>query len=287
MPFVHRLVLLAAVLLVAGCDVAIDAPPTLGARYTLWGAFDPTADVQAIRVIPITDTVSLGSVAPLGVTVRSVDLATREETAWADTVVTFANGSVGHVYRAALRPAYGSRHAFTVTDGEGRETTALVSVPVLTEPVTLTPATQGGTAYPVFWPGAPRLNTIRVRYLVEDGDCGRTPLDRVFTGEAAAAEFGWTTVLRLRDEAPGVRAAFGGVRLSVRQITISAEIASEDWRPPGGVFDPEILVEPGVLSNVTGGFGFVGAAYRAERSWVPTGPELTSSGFEAPGFGGC
>ena len=53
-------------------------------------------------------------------------------------------------------------------------------------------------------------------------------------------------------------------------ITVKLIVANREWRPPGGVFDPDILVEPGTMSNVDGGFGFVGAGFRLRESWMPT-----------------
>ena len=283
----RSLVLLLAVA-AAGCDVALDPPPPLEARYTLWGAFDPTADTQAVRVVPITDSLTLGSPDPLPVTVRSVNLDTQAETVWTDTTVVFADGSVGHVFRAALRPDYGSRHLFSVTANDGHLTSALVLVPAALTPFRETTASGStGAIYPILWPGAPRLNSIRVRYLLQDGSCRVFPFEHDFTGPANPVEFGWQTRLGLRDEAVRVRGQLGGIQVRPLEITVSAEIASEDWRPPGGVFDPEILAEPGVMTNVRGGFGFIGSAYRTETTWVPTASELLTSTFSGPGLGGC
>lgn len=45
--------------------------------------------------------------------------------------------------------------------------------------------------------------------------------------------------------------------------------ASASWNPPGGVFDYELLAQPGTMSNVNNGFGFVGAGVEASITWVP------------------
>ena len=278
--------LLVAATVTTGCDVSIDVPE-ITARYTLWGALDPSADVQLLRVVAVTDTVSAGSLAPLGATVRSVDLVTGAEATWADTTIVFEDSTVGHVYRAAFRPAFGSRHLVTVTAPDGAETTALVAIPAATEPVLDVPTVSGGATYTAFWPGTPRLNAVRLTYVLSDGNCNVYSHTRDFDGLVEPGEFGWTTTFSLRDESGPVRAAFSGAALTVRRITLSGEVASEDWRPPGGVFDPDVLIEPGVLSNVTGGFGFVGGAYRTSVEWVPTAIELRTTGFESPGLGNC
>ena len=38
--------------------------------------------------------------------------------------------------------------------------------------------------------------------------------------------------------------------------------------PPGGIFDPELLVQPGTFSNVENGFGFIGSVGRFSAEWV-------------------
>jgi len=38
--------------------------------------------------------------------------------------------------------------------------------------------------------------------------------------------------------------------------------------PPGGVFDAELLAQPGTLSNVEFGFGFIGSVGRFSTEWV-------------------
>src|SRR5690606_7524938 len=45
-------------------------------------------------------------------------------------------------------------------------------------------------------------------------------------------------------------------------------VLDEAFVPPGGVFDPDILVQPGTLSNVQNGFGFVGSVARYTAEWV-------------------
>ena len=279
--------------LASGCTEEIAAPPELRAYYTLWGAFDPTADMQAVRVIPISDTISVGSADPLPVTVTSVDIASGEEKTWRDSVVTFSNGAVGHVYVSDFRPAYGSEHVFRVRGEDGTETSALVAVPELIEPIRQTPDIVGGVTYPHLWIDAPRLNRVRAEYEVETQSCSADFIEvGLRSGSARPVEFGWQTRLQLRQEAAEVIGRYARLNeyedpLALRKVTLIVEVASEDWRPPGGVFDPELLVEPGTLSNVTNGFGFIGSAYEVRVTWTPTFDEIARTPFRFPGFGDC
>ena len=289
-----RLTLLVALLAaglatgLAGCDDSIDTPESLAGTYTLWGALDPRADVQSVRVVPVRDTISLGTAAPLPVTVVSTDLATGAETAWRDSVVTFRNGSVGHIYRAAFRPAYGSRHRVVVRREDGGEVSALVTVPPLVEPLRQAPQLAGGLRYPILIPGAPQINRLRVTYRLESASGQGTDLTVDGTPYAGPVEFGWRIVLNLEATDDDIQNAAGGNpgQYSLTEIVVTGEVASEDWRPPGGVFDFNVLADPQSLSNVRGGFGFVGAAYPFEVRFAPTPCEIAQTSFR-PGPTPC
>ncbi len=278
---VRLTLLLVALAALAGCDDSIDTPESLAGTYTLWGALDPRADVQSVRVVPVRDTIGLGTAAPLPVTVVSTDLTTGAETAWRDSVVTFGDGSIGHIYRGAFRPAYGSRHRIVVRREDGGEVSALVSVPPLVEPLRQTTQFAGGLRYPILIPGAPQLNRLRVIYSLSarSGRSDSVVVDA--TPLATPVEFGWRIVLDLEATDDDIQEAAGGSSgdFSLVGITVRGEVASEDWRPPGGVFDFDVLADPQSLSNVRGGFGFVGAAYPFEITFAPTPCEIAQTSF--------
>ena len=286
-----RIALALALVLVASslaaCDESIPKPDALEETYTLWGAFNPGSDQQFVRVVPITDTVSLGSRDPLGVEVRSLDLLTGTETSWRDSVITYPGGAIGHVFTSNLRPNFESRHVFSVIPSDGgREVSALVPMPPLVEPILQTVRlTAAEATYPIFWPGAPQVNNPTLTYFFEDGNCNRDSLQVPFPGTSDPAEFGWQMMLRLDEdtEPNAFRISFPTALL---KLTVQGEVASEGWRLPlAAANDPELLIQPEVLTNVENGFGFVGAAYTVEKSWVPTIDELQRTPFERPNFG--
>jgi hypothetical protein len=67
--------------------------------------------------------------------------------------------------------------------------------------------------------------------------------------------------------------------LFLRQMELRMVIGDETWNPPGGVFDPEVLVEPGTFTNVENGFGYVGAGYVASVRWRPDRRPMLLAGF--------
>jgi hypothetical protein len=279
-----RLPLLLVAVLVAGCDEEVVAPDAIGAYYTLWGSLDPTSGVQAVRVVPIQGEPRLEDPAPLDATVTSEHLQTGETVTWRDSILAFGDGSVGHVFVADTEIEYGGTYRLVVTRGDGATTAANVRVPTLVEP--LRQATQislDGVFMPVLWQGAPQLNRVAVTYRLQDATCAEFDHPVDFAGEAEPFEFGWTTTLNLRADADRILSTLGPLH-SVTRVTLRAEVASDEWRPPQGVFDPEVLIEPGVFSNVERGFGFVGGAYEAAISWEPEAAAVTAAGFEPPGF---
>ena len=284
----RQLVLLpaAAVLLLSACDESIPTPDAINETYTLWGAFDPRSEVQAVRVVPITDTVGLGSRDALDVTVLSTDLATGAETVWRDSVVQYANGAIGHVYLGEVKPDFESRHVFRVVRPEGQEISALVPVPPLVEPLLQTVGvTAREVTYPIFWPGAPQVNAPTLTFFLESGTCVQDSVQIPFPGASDPAEFGWQMAFRLNEESAPIAARFEEP-MALLRLTVRGEVASEGWRLPlAAARDRDLLVQPTVLTNVENGFGFIGSAYRTSLTWSPTPDELQRSPFEARNFG--
>ena len=289
--------LLFTLLALAGCDNAIETPPSLN-TYTLWGALDPTADVQAVRVIRVADTLVTRTAAPLPVTVASVDLSTGVETPWRDSVVTFHDQSIGHVYHAAFRPEYGERYRIVVRrDAGGNDVTSTVRVPPRSEPSVRFSAAGGARAI-VFWPGAEHLNRLRITYVLQragDGDQeDACKVDSVtlgvsdLSGPAGPTDGGWTLVLNFARLGPVLRdyltdppedpadplPSFG-----LLEVTVRGEVATRDWIGRGGVTDFESLAAPEILDTVEGGFGFIGGAYRTRITFDVAHSDLPFTGF--------
>ena len=67
--------------------------------------------------------------------------------------------------------------------------------------------------------------------------------------------------------------------LGLFDLEIDLLIGSEDWNPPGSVFDPNVLAQPGILTNVENGFGLVTGGYDESRSLIPSTDALGETGF--------
>jgi hypothetical protein len=268
----------------AGCAEDVTAPPPSGAVFTLWGALDPVADFQAIRVVAVT-TVIEDQPGVLDATVTSTVLRTGEVTPWRDSIVHFSNGSFGHVFVSNTDVDYNEVYRIDVLRGDGVGARALVTVPPRVDAFMETDES-GSPEESALWPGVPQLNAPTLTLRIQDSGCEVNFHDVEFSdivdARAEPIEFGWRTTFslaRLREVLP-VHLANG----ALLQATLRAEVASLEWRFPTEAFDPEILIEPGVFTNVEGGFGFVGAAYPATLVWVPDPRATQRAGFPPVGF---
>ena len=105
----RRLLLLVAALTLGACSDVVD--PTVGTdqAFSLYGYLDPTADHQAIRVVAIGATIGADTSRAIDATVVSQELGSGETVAWRDSVVTYRDGTVGHVFVADYTPTPRSR----------------------------------------------------------------------------------------------------------------------------------------------------------------------------------
>ena len=115
-----------------------------------------------------------------------------------------------------------------------------------------------------------------------------------FVGERQVIRVPYTDALEQVDGAWVVRVAFlrdaqdavfervdrpAGSRVVLLYMEVRVFVADEAWRPPGGVFDEDLLVQPGAFSNVENGFGFVGGGYLDSLIWLPADEVLEQSGY--------
>jgi hypothetical protein len=67
--------------------------------------------------------------------------------------------------------------------------------------------------------------------------------------------------------------------LALMGMELRVLIGNESWIPPGGEFDPNVLVQPGTLRNVQNGLGFVGAGYNQDFALYPSQQSLDDTWF--------
>lgn len=268
----------------AGCDESVNPVLEDGRPFSLYGLLNARSDTQAVRVYAHHQFLARLEPVPLDARVTVSDMTTGDAFALRDSVVIFPSGGVGHVFWNLFQTHYGHSYRLEAIRSDGAMASAEVVMPPLARPSIQDPIIHNRfVRIPVAWTNAPRLNNIRVRYTTNFGRyLYRYPLDQ------SSDESGQRVVVDLSSDANEifrsvVRSGMRVADLRLRTVEVHVLVSSEGWEPPGGVYDPDLLIEPGTFSNIENGFGFVGAGYEADFSFVPTDSMLVMAGFFTDG----
>ncbi len=279
------------VFLCAGCEEDVTAVLGTEKAFSLYGLVTPDIDTQWVRVYPIEDVLQPPAGAPLDVTVTSTDLESGGTRIWTDSVITDGDGHPAHIFWSPFRAVYGHTYRLEVARPDGASSRVDAIVPPRTEVEQLTPTTSFPITAPLLLPGdLPRLMKLELDYEIKFREGPSSATTAIVTipyeGRQNRVAEGWIVRANLSEDFSALRAylqeagnwspTFGIIVLNMNLRLI---VASADWNPPGGVFDPEVLVQPGVLNNVENGFGFVGAGYRIKYGWRPADETLKAAGF--------
>ncbi|MFT4605626.1 MAG: hypothetical protein ACI9W4_002370 [Rhodothermales bacterium] len=107
-----------------------------------------------------------------------------------------------------------------------------------------------------------------------------------YSDKAELSGEGWTIPInfshdfreiRQRVSRRGNSDAAYGIRLEAIEISLVA--ANAEWAAPGDQYEANVLIQPGAMTNVKGGFGFVGAGYLLEHRYQLPEDVLTRIGF--------
>lgn len=258
------LFLLSAVLL--GCEEDVPTAST-DLPFEVYGVLNPAADTQRVRVFPIQAALEGDTTgAPLDAVVTSTDLETGETLRWRDSLLVFSDGTYGHVFWAAFRPEGGHTYRVDVTRSDGARSSAAVRVPYV--PRVLDPSWQ--TLPALLGGGTALLQRVEIEYEVQYCYSPAAFIRVALPYEMASFREGdWHRVDFIPvEDYPRVEEWMREEELLVprhglilRSARLHAVVTDAGWEPPGGAYDPEVLIEPGLMSNVENGLGFIGAGY--------------------------
>lgn len=274
-----------------GCQEDITAIVGTDRAFTIYGVLTPEADTQWVRVFPIEPTLEPSPPEPIDARVTSVDEQTGETVAWADTILQDPRGRFGYYYWAPFQARHGHTYRLTVERSDGARSRVTVPVPPLTEIVQSSISTVSSVILTMAVPDAPLLNRLEVNYRVKFGFGEGTeltfPVD--YSDQVIQRGGAWLIPIDMTRDYQEVREllrttlrfdpSFG---VALQYLTIRLMVTNAAWAPPGGTFDPDVLVQPETMSNVDDGFGFVGAGYRLSRSWQPDSFATVQAGFRLP-----
>ena len=275
---------LLAVLVVAfalsGCDgTEVDPFLSTDRYFSIYGSLDMQLKTQFLRVVQIDTLFGVDDDAPIDAVVRSIDLSDGVVEVWRDSLITFADGTHGHVFMSDLRIKTGHTYRIEVERSDGAITSAETTVPP--EPVAEVGA-PNVTSPPeaplpvgtqkVFWRGL-TTEPYRVDLYYRYRSVPANPFIDVrvpYSTQSSSQDTseGWEITVDYNQDRAVLNEEIGGTGLRLAGVAMQVIVLAEDWVPPGGVWDPEILSQPGVFSNVTNGFGFVGSAGRYSAEWV-------------------
>ena len=291
---VVRLLLVACLLvgLLGGCDADVNAVLGTDRIFTLYGVITPQADTQKVLVYPIEGVLRPAQAEPLDAHFTSTDMQSGERRVWRDSLKREANGQYTHIFWSPFRAEYGHTYRLEVERSDGATSRVDAAVPPFSELVEQETPEGLPVITPILVNGeVPRLLKVEVTYVFRFKDpaapVAQTKLVVLsYDDKVERVAGGWLIPVNLSQDFLTIRSrlllqgtfdrAFG-IRLT--QIILRLIAANEEWNPPDGVFETEVLVQPGTLSNVEDGFGFVGAGYRLERSWLPLPEAIEAAGF--------
>lgn len=228
----------------------------------------------------------------------STDLDGGDTSSWRDSLIQEEDGRYAHVFWSPFRARFDHTYRLEATGDADRVTRVDVKVPQEASLVLQEPDTSGAEVISrvLVNQEVPRLMRVEVEYYYQydlRSNVGprQDPSERntlSYDSTQRRVEGGWVVPVNLsqdfrtfRDrlrEAGKWNPQFG---LVLREMTLRLAVVNESWDPPGGEFDREVVVQPGVMSNVENGFGFVGAGYRLRKRWVPSIEVLKKAGWTA------
>lgn len=295
----HRVVVVVVEILLGGCETSVDPVTGTEKAYTVYGVLDPTRSEQSIQVFPIASRLmpyTLSDTIEAEVTSGSFsssgDLEGGSRRRW-DGSTRLIDDRVRYVFSPPFCVEYGTRYQLRI-EGPRGATTVEVQVPQEARLEVQPADTVGTVTVPVrVTAPVPNLINVRVRYYVKFSPrqlkYSSDTLTYVYDSAPRRTENGWIVPIHLRRDFDRMfdryrrRGVWGpypdpwGVQ--VIKMWLHLTVANELWEPPQSGFDRELLVQPGTMSNVENGFGFVGTGYRLSKEWRPESRVLELAGF--------
>ena len=281
-----------------GCESGVDVVVGEERPFTLWGMFDAGADTQRVRVFTIEGTPGVDRSGGIDAEVVSTDLTTGERRVWIHREVTYEGGDVAHVYWSPFRAQHGHEYRLEVVRSDGAASTAMVTVPQGVE-IDISVRTDDIQVPVTILGDAPNILGVAMRYEATnfpplDAPLGVPlfpllyfPVEVSYDGEGTRIDGGWRFLIDMQKDVEEVRGEYemnclvneDHPGMALRRVEFHLLVASEAWFPPGGQFDPELLVQPGAFSNVENGYGFIGAGEIERFRWTPVASVRESLGF--------
>ncbi len=276
-------------ILFSGCDETVN--PILGSdeTFSFYGFFNPREDTQAIRVYSIDGILKPETSQKLDAIVTSKNKKTGETVLWRDSTIVFKNQTVGHVFYALFRPEHGGEYTFEALRSDGKRAYLDLIVPNDgdAELVSIL-STRSSVIAELHWKNVPRvlqaIATYSVRIPFPDRSDTTTIRVRIPSGQAQQTSSGdWKVTILPSTDIGTIFSTLvlqpGTSPILLNEIEVSVFVVSDNWVPPTGAFDADLLVQPGTFDNVEGGFGFIGSGYFDNYTFELSDKQKQDAGF--------
>jgi len=285
------------------CEEDVVAVLDTGQPFTLFGLITTQLDTQWVRVFPIDDRLEIDSQEILDARIESTDLQTGDFRVWRDSLLLDEEGKMTHAFYAPFRAEFGHTYRLEAIRSDDIKSHVEVKVPVEADVIIESPVQAGFVLQPVtIQPAVPQLFDLKIKYNVQYKRIfPADPMNPIagpdtvlwpevyyfsYEGKQTKSEDGWRVSFNLTDDYQKMLDLIPREHwlpqppvMFLRNMEIHVIVADESWDPPGGSLDPEVLLQPGVMSNVENGFGFIGAGYRIKRDWIPAVEAQRAAGF--------
>lgn len=269
-------------------DTTIDPFENEDKYFTIWGYLDQLSSDHSIRVIPVTRFAErilnpTDDGAQIDAEVFSTDLTTGERTRWNHTLAELEDGSYGHVFKSHFLINPKRSYRIEVVRSDGKTTSAETQVPAINVDTLFVRG-------PVIWEQdssfvyqdiyIPQIASpweIQAIYRWQGGDQSFRMSVPYGRPGVRTEDGGWKVRLNITEDRPEVQKtidwaiSIGMIPPSGRHQLVTmgfqVRILDANWDPPNGIFDPEVLAQPGVLSNVENGHGFFGSMGLFIQEW--------------------
>ena len=290
--YLHIAVAIALALVLTSCEESVSPILESDRQFTLFGTLDMASDTQFVRVIPIRPTLAPSAETP-DVTFTSTELSSGRTEIWSDSLITFSDGSPGFLYYSPFRVRAGRSYLLEIQPNGS---------PLVTSAETTVPAQPVVTVLPEVIQSI--ISATESRLIVRQSVEWEGVLDEPFAAEVWYRFFrisdftfrdiripyapilrpmepdGWHFDLDLKRDRDSLGAQIDLTPfIFLAGLGMTITVLDEDFVQPGGIFDPEVLAQPGTRSNVTNGFGFVGSVGRFSVEWLLADSTINTLGY--------
>lgn len=273
-------------------DAVLDPFSNDGRYYTIYGYLDSLERNHKLRVIPVTRraqniTGPEAEGSDIDATVRSIDMLTGEVRIWNHALEQLEDGTYGHIYRSSFIISENVVYRIEVERSDGVMAYAETRVPNIPQSalVEVGPWTFNSDStvvtQDVHIPTIASPWDVRGVYTWGSGvDGPGTDNIRIFAPYGRrgtrTADGGWNVTMSVSEDQVYVRENMeeifeniedNGIPKTLRTMGIQVRVLDENWDPPEGIFDPELLANPDQVTNVVNGYGFFGSFGLFREEW--------------------